>query len=111
MSIGKTYCCAYRMNVNFRGERLAFRCNLCDFSKSYFLSVPFFQEHFIDILGSPIQLDRLPQPRCLMKRILSVFAAFALFAVAGAANAADASSSQPTTCQGPPSQCNVYFGQ
>ena len=46
-----------------------------------------------------------------MKRILSVFAAFALFAVAGAANAADASNSQPTTCQGPASQCNVYFGQ
>jgi hypothetical protein len=68
-------------------------------------------EHFIDILGQPIQLDRRQSLRCSMKRILSVFAAFALFAVAGAASAADASSSQPTTCQGPASQCNVYFGQ
>jgi YbbR domain-containing protein len=49
-----------------------------------------------------------------MKRILSVFAAIVLFAAAGAANAADASNSsnsQPTTCQGPASQCNVFFGQ
>jgi hypothetical protein len=46
-----------------------------------------------------------------MKRILSVFAAIVLFAAAGAANAADASSSQSNACQGPPSQCNVFFGQ
>ncbi|MDB5837180.1 MAG: hypothetical protein JWR14_7010 [Caballeronia sp.] len=46
-----------------------------------------------------------------MKRMLSVFAAVALFAVAGAANAAADTNSQPSTCQGPPSQCNVFFGQ
>jgi len=46
-----------------------------------------------------------------MKRVLSVFAAVVLFAVAGAANAADNAKSQSSTCQGPPSQCNVFFGQ
>jgi hypothetical protein len=46
-----------------------------------------------------------------MKRVLSVFAAVVLFAVAGAANAADNATSQSSTCQGPPSQCNVFFGQ
>ncbi|SAL31627.1 hypothetical protein AWB69_02689 [Caballeronia udeis] len=45
-----------------------------------------------------------------MKRMLSIFAAVALFAVAGAANAADNANSQSSTCQGPPSQCNVFFG-
>ncbi|WP_268892306.1 hypothetical protein [Burkholderia sp. 8Y] len=44
-----------------------------------------------------------------MKRILSVLAAsIALFAAAGVAQAAD---SQPSACQGPASQCNVFFGQ
>ncbi|SAK90087.1 hypothetical protein [Caballeronia ptereochthonis] len=44
-----------------------------------------------------------------MKRILTVLvASLALFAAAGAAQAAD---SQPSTCQGPASQCNVFFGQ
>ncbi len=45
-----------------------------------------------------------------MKRVLSIFAAVVLFAAAGAASAADSSGSQPTTCQGPASQCNVFFG-
>lgn len=45
-----------------------------------------------------------------MKRMLSLFAAVVLFSVAGAASAADANS-QSSTCQGPPSQCNVFFGQ
>jgi hypothetical protein len=44
-----------------------------------------------------------------MKRILSaLIASLALFAAAGAAQAAD---SQPSTCQGPASQCSVFFGQ
>lgn len=44
-----------------------------------------------------------------MKRILTaLIASLALFAAAGAAQAAD---SQPSTCQGPASQCNVFFGQ
>jgi len=46
-----------------------------------------------------------------MKRVLSLFAAVVLFAVAGAASAADNANSQSSTCQGPPSQCNVFFGQ
>ncbi|SAL75814.1 hypothetical protein AWB71_05099 [Caballeronia peredens] len=44
-----------------------------------------------------------------MKRFLSaLLASVALFAAAGAAQAAE---SQPSTCQGPASQCNVFFGQ
>lgn len=44
-----------------------------------------------------------------MKRILSaLIASVAFFAVVGGAQAAD---SQTSTCQGPPSQCNVFFGQ
>jgi hypothetical protein len=46
-----------------------------------------------------------------MKCMLSLLAAVALFAVAGAANAAANANSQSSTCQGPPSQCNVFFGQ
>jgi len=46
-----------------------------------------------------------------MKRMLSLFAAVALFAGAGGANAAANANSQSSTCQGPPSQCNVFFGQ
>jgi len=46
-----------------------------------------------------------------MKRMLSLFAAVALFAAAGAASAAANANSQSSTCQGPPSQCNVFFGQ
>jgi hypothetical protein len=44
-----------------------------------------------------------------MKRIFSaLIASVALLAAAGAAQAAEASS---TSCQGPASQCNVFFGQ
>ncbi|CAH2801225.1 MAG: hypothetical protein CBHOC_3886 [uncultured Caballeronia sp.] len=44
-----------------------------------------------------------------MKCILAALtASLALFAAAGVARAAD---SQPSTCQGPASQCNVFFGQ
>jgi hypothetical protein len=44
-----------------------------------------------------------------MKRILSaLIASVAFLAAAGAAQAAD---SQPQSCQGPASQCNVFFGQ
>ncbi|MFT4435709.1 hypothetical protein ACMX25_20285 [Caballeronia sp. 15715] len=46
-----------------------------------------------------------------MKRMLSVFAAIALFAMTGAANASADANPQSSTCQGPPSQCNVFFGQ
>ncbi|WP_250453927.1 hypothetical protein [Caballeronia sp. ATUFL_M2_KS44] len=45
-----------------------------------------------------------------MKRILSILiASVALFAAAGAAQAVE--SQQPSSCQGPASQCNVFFGQ
>jgi len=44
-----------------------------------------------------------------MKRILSVLvASIALLTAAGTAQAAD---SQPSSCQGPASQCSVFFGQ
>jgi hypothetical protein len=85
--------------------------NHCAFGKDQFLTRPFVCVRLIDILGSPIQLDRCQFTEVSMKRMLSVFAAVALFAVAGAANAAADAASQPSTCQGPPSQCNVFFGQ
>ncbi|MDR5738945.1 MULTISPECIES: hypothetical protein [unclassified Caballeronia] len=45
-----------------------------------------------------------------MKRILALIAAsVALLTAAGAAQAADAQ--QASSCQGPASQCNVFFGQ
>jgi len=46
-----------------------------------------------------------------MKRMLSLFAVVVLFAAAGTANAAADANSQSSTCKGPPSQCNVFFGQ
>jgi len=71
----------------------------------------FFKRRLIDKVRSSIVSDwQTNLRRCFMKRILSILAAsIALFTAAGAAQGADAQ--QASSCQGPASQCNVFFGQ
>jgi hypothetical protein len=104
------------MNVNFYGGRFSGeRSHFCVFCKNPFLRSVFFRCRFVRILDGPIQLQTLDQHlvnrgNTFMKRVLSIFAAVFLFAAVGAVSAAEPSGSQPATCQGPASQCNVFFG-
>ncbi|WP_157766596.1 hypothetical protein [Caballeronia sordidicola] len=115
MSIKKTYCCRRRMNVNFVCQRRAcLDVHPCAFCKGYFRYLAFFCGGFVRMLGSAIQqqVSRTSSVNrgIAMKRVFSVFAAVVLLAAASAVNAVETSNSQPATCQGPASQCNVFFG-
>jgi hypothetical protein len=116
MSIDKTYSCLQRKNVNLCLEHVErHRRIFAGFVKtisrvgsfsaaasSVFSTYRFGFERWITYLVS--------RGKTIMKRMLSLFAAVVLFAAAGAAGAAETSGSQPATCQGPASQCNVFFG-